>query len=134
MATIKIQQNTAGTKKSVFDVSGNESGIFTDEEVVRMAMRAESATDDLRTRGVCGRSNPKLKAKIKTVDTFECCCGWKAQIVASAGRRQTLDARIKLHNKICVHREEKTVTDVVYNSVGSCGHGVKKVKMNFGRE
>ena len=129
MATIKILPD-----KKTFDVSGNESRIYTDQELVRMAMSAERASNDIRERGVGGRTDPKLRAKIKTIDTFECCCGWKAQVVASAGRRQTLDARIKLHNKVCVHREDKVGVDVVYNTVGSCGQGVKKVKMNFGRE
>ena len=134
MATIKIQQNTAGTKKSVFDVSGNESGIYTDEELVKMAMSAERSLNDLRSHGVSGRTDPKLRAKQKTIDMYECCCGWKAEVRASAGRRQTLDARIKLHDKICVHRGEAVKMDVVCNTVGSCGHGVKKIQMNFGME
>ena len=129
MATVKILPN-----KKTFDVSGNESGIYTDQELVRMVMSAEKASNDLRGHGVSGRTDPKLRAKIKTIDLFECCCGWRAEVRASAGRRQTLDARIKLHNKICVHREEKTVTDVVYNTVGTCGQGVKKIQMNFGLE
>jgi len=129
MATIKVQPG-----KKIFDVSGNESRIYTEEELVRMAMSAERASNDLRSHGVGGRTDPKLRAKIKTIDLFECCCGWRAEVRASAGRRQTLDARIKLHNKICVHRDEETVTDVVYNTVGSCGQGVKKIQMNFGVE
>lgn len=131
MATIKVMQTTNGT--GVFDVSGN-SGIYTKDELVRMAERANMSNEDLRSRGVCGRTDPKLRAKSKTIDAFTCSCGWTAQVTASAGRRQTLDARIKLHNKICVHREEKVVTDVVYNTVGSCGRGVKKVQMNFAFE
>jgi hypothetical protein len=131
MATIKVMQTTNGN--GVFDVSGN-GGIYTQDELVRMAQRANMSNDDLRSRGVCGRTDPKLKAKTKTIDAFTCSCGWTAQVVASAGRRQTMDARIKLHNKICVHREEKTVTDVVYNNVGTCGRGVKKIQMNFAFE
>jgi hypothetical protein len=131
MATIKVMQTTNGN--GVFDVSGN-SGIYTQDELVRMAERANMSNEDLKSRGVGGRTDPKLRAKTKTIDAFTCSCGWTAQVTASAGRRQTLDARIKLHNKICVHREEKTVTDVVYNTVGTCGRGVKRIQMNFAQE
>ena len=112
-------------------MSGNERGIYTNAELVRMAERANLSTEDLRSRGVCGRTDPKLKAKTKTMDAFTCSCGWQATVVNSGGRRQTLDARIRLHEKICPHAGLVKQTDVVYNSVGSCGHGVKKVEMKF---
>jgi hypothetical protein len=129
MATIKVSKTTNG--QSIFDVSGNERGIYTNAELVRMAERAHLSTEDLRSRGVSGRTDPKLKAKAKTMDAFTCSCGWQVTLVNTAGRRQTLDARIRLHEKICPHAGLVKVTDVVYNSVGSCGRGVKKVEMKF---
>ena len=58
MATIKVSKTTNG--QSIFDVSGNERGIYTNAELVRMAERANLSTEDLRSRGVCGRTDPKL--------------------------------------------------------------------------
>ena len=129
MATIKVSKTTNG--QSIFDVSGNERGIYTNAELVRMAERAHLSTEDLRSRGVSGRTDPKLKAKAKTMDAFTCSCGWQVTLVNTAGRRQTLDARIRLHEKICPHEGLVKQTDVVYNNVGSCGRGVKKVEMKF---
>jgi len=129
MATIKVSKTTNGN--GIFDVSGNKVGIWTNAELTRMAERANMSTEDLRSRGVCGRTDPKLKAKTKTMDAFTCSWGWHATVVNSGGRRQTLDSRIRLHEKICPNAGLVKQTDVVYNSVGSCGRGVKKVEMQF---
>lgn len=120
MATIKVMKTTNGD--GIFDVSGNEGGIYTNGELV-----ANLSTEDLN-RGGCGG---KKGGKTKTMDAFTCSCGWQAKVVNSGGRRQTLDARIRLHEKVCPHAGLVKHTDVVYNSVGSCGRGVKKVEMKF---
>ena len=128
MATVKVS-------KTEFDMSLNyKVGIYTRAELMRMAERAKTSADDLRSRGVSGRTDPKLKSKTKTQDAFSCSCGWETRVINSGGRRQTLDARIRLHEKLCPHAGLVKHTDVVYNSVGSCGHGVRKVDMQFSIE
>jgi hypothetical protein len=129
MATVKVGKTTNGN--DVLEVSSNIVGIWTNAELANMAERANLSTERLRSHGVCGRSDSKLKAKIKTMDAFTCSCGWQATVMNSGGRRQTLDSRIRLHEKICPHAGLVTKTDVVYNNVESCGRGVKKVEMQI---